>query len=150
MSGGDSKQHGPLSAVLGLEGRAGYVSNQPQLDHFQQPVLSAVIFCLKSCRDKRAKVIDYSLQCPSSCPKCTGSCLTQLCLQPLAGLPLHRTLITKLGKMKGTLKVPASVPKLLSENKACPNTFLWHVPAGISTGNTSDSYQTSQLLDSQL
>lgn len=113
-------------------------------------LLSAAILCWQSFRDKWGKVIDYSLQCPSYCPKCTGSCSVQLCLQPLAGLPLHRTLITKLGQMKGTLKVPTSVPKLLSENKACPNTFPWHVPEGISMGNTSDSYQTSQLLDSQL
>lgn len=37
VSGGDSKQHSPLSAVLSLEGRAGYVSSHPPLDHFQQP-----------------------------------------------------------------------------------------------------------------
>jgi len=95
-------------------------------------------------------MIDYSLQCPSSCPKCTGSRPSQLGLQSLAALPLHRNLITELGQMKGTLKVPASVPRLPSRNKACPNTFPWHVIAGISMGNTHNSYQTSQLLDTQL
>lgn len=100
---------------------------------FSSQFLSAVILCRMSCRVKRGKVIDYSLQCPSSCPKCTGSCSTPLCLQSFAGLALHRTLITKLGQMKITLKVPASVPKLLREQSMSPGVsqqeFPWVTPA---------------------
>lgn len=142
------------STALSLQsgpGRKGWLCQQSSPTRsFPAASSSQQRYCADRASETRGKVIDYSLQCPSYCPKCTGSCSTQLCLQPLAGLPLHRTLITKLGQMKGTLKVTTSVPKLLPENKACPNTFPWHVPEGISMGNTSNSYQTSQLLDSQL
>lgn len=47
VSGGDGKQHSLLSAVLGLEGRAGHVSNHPPLNHFQQPVPLSCDIALK-------------------------------------------------------------------------------------------------------
>lgn len=73
------------STALSLQsgpGRKGWLCQQSSPTRsFPAASSSQQRYCADRASETRGKVIDYSLQCPSYCPKCTGSCSTQLCLQ---------------------------------------------------------------------